>query len=40
MHLAYLLARQGHHAYWLACFAELPLSAAYRITEAAAASRA
>ncbi|MFF2807261.1 hypothetical protein ACFVT2_08750 [Streptomyces sp. NPDC058000] len=35
VHLAYLLARQGHDAYWLAGFADLPLPAAERITEAA-----
>ncbi|MFI9272144.1 hypothetical protein ACIGXM_15680 [Kitasatospora sp. NPDC052896] len=36
VHLAYLLARQGHRASWLARYADLPLSAARRITEAAA----
>ncbi|MDH6129525.1 hypothetical protein [Kitasatospora sp. GP82] len=35
VHLAYLLARQGHHAAWLAHFADLPLPAARRIAEAA-----
>ncbi|MDH6580366.1 hypothetical protein [Kitasatospora sp. MAP5-34] len=35
VHLAYLLARQGHHPYWLAQFADLPLPAAHRIAEAA-----
>ncbi|AJC61703.1 hypothetical protein [Streptomyces sp. 769] len=36
VHLAYLLAQQGHDAHWLARFADLPLPAAERITEAAA----
>ncbi|MGK4584011.1 hypothetical protein [Kitasatospora sp. HPMI-4] len=35
VHLAYLLARQGHHPGWLAHFADLPLPAAHRIAEAA-----
>ncbi|MGW1073518.1 hypothetical protein [Streptomyces sp. NPDC002537] len=38
VHLAYILARQGHDAQWLARFADLPLPAAHRITEAAALS--
>ncbi|GHF43116.1 MULTISPECIES: hypothetical protein [Streptomyces] len=36
VHLAYILARQGHDARWLARFADLPLPAAHRIAEAAA----
>ncbi|MFK0291906.1 hypothetical protein ACIQU6_15730 [Streptomyces sp. NPDC090442] len=40
VHLAYLLARQGHDAHWLADFADLPLPAADRLTEAAATPRA
>ncbi|MEU1289695.1 hypothetical protein [Kitasatospora sp. NPDC005856] len=36
VHLAYLLARQGHRAAWLAQFADLPLAAAHRVTRAAA----
>ncbi|MEU8579369.1 hypothetical protein [Streptomyces abikoensis] len=36
VHLAYILARQGCDAHWLARFADLPLPAAQRITEAAA----
>lgn len=36
VHLAYVLAQQGHDARWLADFADLPLPAAQRITEAAA----
>ncbi|MGG2464445.1 hypothetical protein ACO0M4_32580 [Streptomyces sp. RGM 3693] len=36
VHLAYVLARQGHDARWLARFADLPLPAAERVTEAAA----
>ncbi|MFE6684999.1 hypothetical protein ACFVFQ_00830 [Streptomyces sp. NPDC057743] len=39
VHLAYLLARQGHDAHWLADFADLPLAAADRLTEAAATPR-
>ncbi|AEW98687.1 hypothetical protein [Streptantibioticus cattleyicolor] len=35
VHIAYLLARQGHHADWLARFTDLPYSAAHRITQAA-----
>ncbi|MFE9574121.1 hypothetical protein ACFYMW_37305 [Streptomyces sp. NPDC006692] len=35
VHLAYLLARQGHEAPWLAQFTDLPLAAAQRITRAA-----
>ncbi|WP_274918665.1 hypothetical protein [Streptomyces sp. WZ-12] len=35
IHLAYLLAQQGHDAHWLAHYADLPLSAAERITAAA-----
>ncbi|MFI9724208.1 hypothetical protein ACIHFE_31960 [Streptomyces sp. NPDC052396] len=35
VHLAYVLAGQGHHARWLAQFAALPLAAAQRIAEAA-----
>ncbi|MFB6603516.1 hypothetical protein ACFCXR_02725 [Streptomyces noursei] len=35
VHLAYLLAQQGHDAHWLARFADLPLPAADRLTEAA-----
>ncbi|WEB43616.1 hypothetical protein MOV08_32960 [Streptomyces yunnanensis] len=34
VHLAYVLARQGHGAHWLARFTDLPLPAAERITEA------
>ncbi|MGW1198279.1 hypothetical protein ACWD4B_20935 [Streptomyces sp. NPDC002536] len=36
VHLAYILARQGHSARWLARFADLPLPAAHRIAQAAA----
>ncbi|MFE3646704.1 hypothetical protein ACFXO2_02460 [Streptomyces sp. NPDC059152] len=36
VHLAYVLARQGHDTCWLARFADLPLPAAERVTEAAA----
>ncbi|MER6046276.1 hypothetical protein ABT168_02090 [Streptomyces sp. NPDC001793] len=36
VHLAYVLARQGHGTRWLARFADLPLPAAERVTEAAA----
>ncbi|MFI1801658.1 hypothetical protein ACH427_30560 [Streptomyces sp. NPDC020379] len=36
VHLAHILARQGHDAPWLARFADLPLPAAHRILEAAA----
>ncbi|QHC27454.1 hypothetical protein GR130_38660 [Streptomyces sp. GS7] len=35
VHLAYVLARQGHDAHWLARFTDLPLPAAERIAEAA-----
>ncbi|MFE5868871.1 hypothetical protein ACFQ6V_09475 [Streptomyces roseifaciens] len=38
VHLAYILARQGYDADWLARFVSLPLPAAHRITEAAARS--
>ncbi|MGA5130074.1 hypothetical protein ACPCTO_09745 [Streptomyces olivoreticuli] len=40
VHIAYILARQGHDAHWLARFTGLPLPAAYRIAGAAALSRA
>ncbi|MBV2156536.1 hypothetical protein [Kitasatospora sp. SUK 42] len=36
VHLAYLLARQGHRPDWLARFADLPPAAAHRLTRAAA----
>ncbi|MFC5724955.1 hypothetical protein ACFP1Z_32905 [Streptomyces gamaensis] len=36
VHLAYILARQGHDARWLAEFADLPHDAAHRIAELAA----
>ncbi|GAA0417102.1 hypothetical protein [Streptomyces luteireticuli] len=36
VHLAYILARQGRDADWLARFVDLPLPAAQRIAEAAA----
>ncbi|MDF2259396.1 hypothetical protein [Streptantibioticus ferralitis] len=36
VHAAYVLARQGYDAHWLTRFAELPSTAARRITEAAA----
>lgn len=35
VHLAYLLAHQGHDAHWLARYADLPLVAAERIADAA-----
>ncbi|MFJ8314159.1 MULTISPECIES: hypothetical protein [unclassified Streptomyces] len=35
VHLAYLLARQGREARWLAQFTDLPLAAAQRISRAA-----
>ncbi|WP_438295991.1 hypothetical protein [Streptomyces sp. HUAS TT7] len=35
VHLAYLLARQGREARWLAHFTDLPLAAAHRISRAA-----
>ncbi|MFK0292726.1 hypothetical protein ACIQU6_19910 [Streptomyces sp. NPDC090442] len=35
VHLAYLLAHQGHDAHWLAHHADLPLPAAERIADAA-----
>uniref|UniRef100_A0AAU2UXQ0 Uncharacterized protein n=1 Tax=Streptomyces sp. NBC_00003 TaxID=2903608 RepID=A0AAU2UXQ0_9ACTN len=38
VHLAYLLARQGREAHWLAQFADLPLTAAHRISRAATAN--
>ncbi|MET9183231.1 hypothetical protein ABZX88_34225 [Kitasatospora aureofaciens] len=37
VHLAYLLARQGHRPDWLARFADLPPAAAHRLAHAAAA---
>ncbi|MEU2872018.1 hypothetical protein ABZ769_22860 [Streptomyces olivoreticuli] len=40
VHLAYILARQGHDAHWLARFADLPLPAAHRIVAAAALAHA
>ncbi|MFF4409178.1 hypothetical protein ACFY2W_28640 [Streptomyces sp. NPDC001262] len=40
VHLAYLLARQGHDARWLARFTDLPLAATHHIADAAALSRA
>ncbi|MDH6137917.1 hypothetical protein P3T37_007355 [Kitasatospora sp. MAA4] len=40
VHLAFLLARQGHQATWLADFADLPLPAARRLARAAAHSSA
>lgn len=40
VHLAYLLARQGHDARWLARFTDLPLAAARHITDAAVPSHA
>ncbi|MFB7911033.1 hypothetical protein [Kitasatospora sp. NPDC056076] len=40
VHLAYLLARQGHRPDWLARFADLPPAAAHRIALAAARHRA
>ncbi|MFD7906620.1 hypothetical protein ACFV4F_23055 [Kitasatospora sp. NPDC059722] len=40
VHLAYLLARQGHRADWLARFADLPPAAAHRLTRAARRSAA
>ncbi|OKJ16002.1 hypothetical protein [Kitasatospora sp. CB01950] len=40
VHLAYLLACQGHDPGRLADFADLPLAAAHRITEAARGPRA
>ncbi|MEU6972661.1 hypothetical protein AB0A71_34075 [Kitasatospora aureofaciens] len=36
VHLAYLLARQGHRPDWLARFADLPPAAAHRLAHAAA----
>ncbi|MCC9307760.1 hypothetical protein LN042_11755 [Kitasatospora sp. RB6PN24] len=36
VHLAYLLARQGHDPLWLAEFADLPLAAAERLSLATA----
>lgn len=36
VHAAFVLARQGYDANWLARFADLPLAAARRITTAAA----
>ncbi|MCQ4046375.1 hypothetical protein ACFOSC_19485 [Streptantibioticus rubrisoli] len=36
VHAAYVLARQGYDAHWLTRFAQLPFTAAHRITEAAA----
>ncbi|MGW7006423.1 hypothetical protein ACWGCW_27290 [Streptomyces sp. NPDC054933] len=36
VHAAYVLARQGYDAHWLTRFADLPSTAARRITEAAA----
>ncbi|WP_269858487.1 hypothetical protein [Streptomyces sp. RPT161] len=36
VHAAYVLARQGYDAHWLTRFAQLPPTAAHRITEAAA----
>ncbi|WP_406194893.1 hypothetical protein OH807_06225 [Kitasatospora sp. NBC_01560] len=36
VHLAYLLASQGHRPDWLARFANLPPAAAHRLTRAAA----
>jgi hypothetical protein len=36
VHAAYVLARQGYDAHWLTRFAQLPSTAAHRITEAAA----
>ncbi|OIJ86756.1 hypothetical protein [Streptomyces monashensis] len=36
VHLAHILARQGHRAAWLAEFTGLPLTAAQRITDLAA----
>ncbi|MFF2807259.1 hypothetical protein ACFVT2_08740 [Streptomyces sp. NPDC058000] len=35
VHLAYILARQGHEAPWIAGFADLPLPAAHHITATA-----
>ncbi|MEV5509014.1 hypothetical protein [Streptomyces orinoci] len=35
VHLAYVLAGQGHRPHWLAQFTALPLAAAQRIAEAA-----
>ncbi|MEV5508625.1 hypothetical protein [Streptomyces orinoci] len=40
VHLAYILAQQGHDAHWLSRFTGLPLPAARRIAGAAALSRA
>ncbi|MER7845146.1 hypothetical protein ABTZ03_14515 [Kitasatospora sp. NPDC096077] len=40
VHLAYLLARQGHRPDWLARFADLPPAAAHRLALAAAQHRA
>ncbi|MGW1195684.1 hypothetical protein ACWD4B_07440 [Streptomyces sp. NPDC002536] len=40
VHLAYLLARQGHDARWLARFTDLPLAATRHIADTAALSRA
>ncbi|MFG2847243.1 hypothetical protein ACGF12_29330 [Kitasatospora sp. NPDC048296] len=40
VHLAYLLARQGHRPDWLAAFADLPPAAAHRLAHAAAHHRA
>ncbi|MEV7602525.1 hypothetical protein AB0O91_34650 [Kitasatospora sp. NPDC089797] len=40
VHLAYLLARQGHRPAWLARFADLPPAAAHRLALAAARHRA
>ncbi|MFD4395298.1 hypothetical protein [Kitasatospora sp. NPDC058397] len=39
VHLAYLLARQGHRPDWLADFADLPPAAARRLSRAAARHR-
>ncbi|KOU38094.1 hypothetical protein ADK54_30025 [Streptomyces sp. WM6378] len=38
VHLAYLLARQGREARWVAQFTDLPLTAAQRISRAATAT--
>ncbi|WP_414167427.1 hypothetical protein ACMATS_07770 [Streptoverticillium reticulum] len=40
VHLAYILAQQGHDAHWLSRFTGLPLPAARRIAGAAALSHA
>ncbi len=39
VHLAHLLARQGHDVFWLARFTGLPLTAVHHIAEAASLTR-